>query len=139
MSRHTLGVVALSLLVIGGIAFLQHGDSGKAFSGACMRVGMVLGAAWLAWPQIASVWKKTPRWLLIATGVGVAVCVVQPLWALAAIPVLAALWFVGPKLASLWKSKSGLQSPAASRPTSEAGSTTQAAQPKRPRRRPNAR
>jgi hypothetical protein len=139
MSRHTLGVVALLLLIVGGIAAVQHPESGAAFSGACVRVGMVLGAAWLAWPQIASLWKKTPRWLLIATGVGVAVCIVQPLWALAAIPVLAALWFLGPKLTAMWKSKSGLQSSTATRPAGETGPPEQPAGPKRPRRRPNAR
>ena len=64
---------------------------GAAFAGACIRVGLVLGALWLSLPQITYVWSKTPRWLLIVAGVALVVptrwhdawcyrvCVVNPL------------------------------------------------------------
>jgi hypothetical protein len=139
MNRYTLGVVALLLLIVGGFIAVRHPEGGAAFSGACVRIGMVLGAAWLAWPQIAGLWNKTPRWLLIATGIGILICVVQPLWALAAIPVLAGLWFLAPKITALWKTKSDLQSPGASRPAGDGQPVAPAPQPRRPRRRPNAR
>ncbi len=141
MSRHTLGVVAIFLLIVGGIIALQQPEGGAAFAGACIRVGMVLGAVWLAWPQVASFWNKTPRWLLIASAVAVVVCVVHPLLALAAIPVLALLWFAGPKVVTFWKPKPGGKSPTDPRPPADrpAAATQATSLPKRPRRRPNAR
>ena len=66
MSRKSLGIVAVLLLVLGLIiAFRGPEDgSGKAFAWGCIRVGLVLGALWLAFPQIVAVFKKAPAWLL---------------------------------------------------------------------------
>jgi hypothetical protein len=66
MKRTTLGLVALFLLVIGGITALSGPASGSAagFAGGCIRVGLVLGAVWLALPQIKALAGSAPRWLL---------------------------------------------------------------------------
>ena len=135
MNRLTLGIVAVALIIIGVLAQLQYPSEGAAFAGACIRVGLVLGALWLALPQISYVWKNTPRWLLIVAAVALVFCVINPWYFVAAVPVLAGLWFLGPKVATLWKAKSGAS--AATKPTQATDSPQPRA--KRPRRRPNAR
>lgn len=102
MNRNTLGILALLLLLLGlGITF-----GGKAtgnslgFAGGCVRVGLVLGALWLALPQVQTFFARTPRWLLTASAIGLIVVVVKPLLLLAVLPILGALWFFGPKLSS---------------------------------------
>lgn len=65
MNRNALGIVALLLLLIGGITWFRGPPDGSAmgFSGGCIRVGLVLAALWLAFPQILALFRTTPRWL----------------------------------------------------------------------------
>ena len=100
MNRTLLGLCSIVLLVL-GIATLARGASDNtttSFAAGCLRVGLVLGAMWLALPQINRILATTPRWLLVALGIGLVVIVIRPLLALVVIPVLVALWFFGPRL-----------------------------------------
>lgn len=102
MNRKLLGLLAIGLLLLGG-GIVLRGDWGAnslGFAGGCIRVGMVLGALWLAMPQIEAFFAKTPRWLLIASGIGLVVVVIKPMLLLIAIPILGALWFFSPKFIS---------------------------------------
>jgi hypothetical protein len=65
MSRRALGIIAVLLLAVGGIttAFGPGGASSSGFAGGCIRVGMVLGALWLALPQIQATMKRLPGWI----------------------------------------------------------------------------
>jgi hypothetical protein len=66
MSRKSLGIVAALLLVVGVFVWWRgpEGGSGNAFAFGCIRVGLVLGAGWLAYPQIVALIKQSPRWVL---------------------------------------------------------------------------
>jgi hypothetical protein len=65
MSRKALGIIAALLLVMGGITavFGPGGNSATGFAGGCIRVGLVLGALWLALPQIQAAVKRLPGWV----------------------------------------------------------------------------
>ena len=138
MQRASLGLAALFLLITGVVIAFERPE-GAVFAGACIRVGMVLGALWLALPQLARFWQQTPKWLLITAGVALVVCVIHPLYALAALPLLGLLWFFGPKLTALWKPKAGSSGPADVRPTERPVKPEPVRQSPRPRRRSNAR
>lgn len=66
MRRNALGVIAAFLLVIGGISAFggPGGKSALGFSGVCIKSGLVLGALWLALPQIQATLARAPRWLM---------------------------------------------------------------------------
>src|SRR5262245_39585924 len=66
MRRTTLGIIALLLLVVGSIAAFNGpgGESAWGFSGVCIKSGLVLGALWLALPQIQSLATRLPRTLI---------------------------------------------------------------------------
>lgn len=66
MRRNALGIVAAFLLVIGFVSMLggPGGESAKQFSGVCVKSGLVLGALWLALPQITAILASSPRRLL---------------------------------------------------------------------------
>ena len=102
MNRTSLGVVALALLVVGGLVLTQAprplDQNAVGFAGGCIRVGIVLGALWLALPQLLRFLSKTPKWLLVASTIGIVVCAVKPLLLLVAVPMLVLLWFLGNKL-----------------------------------------
>jgi hypothetical protein len=103
MNRTALGVVALLLLTVGGITYATRGigdESTAPFAAGCIRVGLVLGALWLALPQIVAFLTKVPRWLLVASAIGLIIGAVKPMLLLIIVPVLGLLWFLGPKLAS---------------------------------------
>ena len=65
MRRTTLGILAVFLVVVGFIVALRGPEDGSAagFAGGCVRVGLVLAALWLAWPQIIATIKRLPGWL----------------------------------------------------------------------------
>lgn len=62
MNRTSVGLIALLLLVIGGIAAWRGPADGSAlgFGYGCIRVGLVLGALWLALPQIKAAVARIP-------------------------------------------------------------------------------
>jgi hypothetical protein len=66
MSRKLLGIIAAALLLVGCIAAVNGpgGSTASGFAGGCIRVGLVLGALWLALPQIQSLLAHAPRWIL---------------------------------------------------------------------------
>ena len=102
MNRTSLGLIALVLLVIGGIAALRGPDDGSAagFAGGCVRVGLVLGALWLALPQITAFLARAPRWLLTASAIGLIVGAIRPMLLVVIVPGLIALWFFGAKFST---------------------------------------
>src|SRR5690242_320693 len=65
MSRKALGIIAALLLVVGGMTamFGPGGANASGFAGGCVRVGLVLGALWLALPQIQAAVKRMPGWV----------------------------------------------------------------------------
>jgi hypothetical protein len=64
--RKSIGIAAALLLVVGTITWISGpgGNSAIGFAGGCIRVGLVLGAIWLALPQIQATLARAPRWLL---------------------------------------------------------------------------
>ncbi len=65
MRRHVLGAIALSALLLGAAFYLAGHDSGRhlEWSSVLVRVGAILGAVWLAMPELG---RPTNRWLIIA-------------------------------------------------------------------------
>jgi hypothetical protein len=64
MHRPTVGIVALLLLAasLGIYVWQPDEETYAAWMSAFLRVGLVMGALWLAHPQLA----KLPRWFLAA-------------------------------------------------------------------------
>ena len=65
ISRSSIGIGALILLVVGGWLTLSSSGSDAAWPEACLKTGIVLAVLWLAYPQMA----RIPGWALV---VGVA-------------------------------------------------------------------
>jgi hypothetical protein len=65
MRRTSIGILAVLLLVIGFTTALRGPTNGSAagFAGGCVRMGLVLGALWLALPQIQGMVGRLPRWI----------------------------------------------------------------------------
>jgi hypothetical protein len=66
MRRNALGIIAAFLIVIGAITTISgpKGSAAVTFAGNCIRAGVVLGALWLALPQIQATLARTPGWVL---------------------------------------------------------------------------
>jgi membrane associated rhomboid family serine protease len=98
MTRMLLGLTGLALLLAGlGMLFLAPRDesnSALSLAGALIRVGLVLGALWLALPSIAGMLSRTPRWVLTLAVIGIVVCVVRPQLLLIVVPLGALIWFL---------------------------------------------
>lgn len=81
MRRVALGVIALLLFVGGVVGLYAVGgadrDGGVAAS-AAIRAGVLLGAIWLALPQLTKFLQRFPPWMLAATGLGVLLLIVRP-------------------------------------------------------------
>ena len=101
MRRTILGILAIVFLVLGtGLYFLNPSqDAAQAFAAAGIRVGMVLGAFWLAYPQL----MRIPWWLVQISLVLLLIIAALPRPVIAravlafAIPLLIALWIVRPR------------------------------------------
>lgn len=91
MHRPTLGFISLALLV-GGVILTLRPPNGDTYLGAVgLRSGLVLGALWLALPNL----RRVPRWLLYALAVLAAVLIVRPRLFLWSLPVAAVVAFFG--------------------------------------------
>lgn len=95
MRRHLLGAIALAFLVV-GLALWLYSDAD--FAWVALRIGMVLGALWLALPQVVDVFRKIPRWALLCGVLAISSLALAPRTLLIVIPIIAGfalLKFVG--------------------------------------------
>ncbi len=80
--RHVLGVVALILLISAVVLLLCNEGYDENVGGMagsiCLRVGLTLGALWLAFPQILAINTKYPPRLLLAVLAGCVILVAFP-------------------------------------------------------------
>ncbi len=90
MRRLLLGILAFVLLATAGGIFL----SGAAHEytlvlSAALRMGLVLGALWLAFDQVQEIFRRTPPWLLGGIALCLLVIVVRPRALVAVAPLIA--------------------------------------------------
>jgi hypothetical protein len=81
--RHALGILALVLLAAAAgllLGFVPGLDENLAdmYGSMCLRIGMTLGAAWLAFPQIMALTDWCSPRLLLTLAIGLVVVVVRP-------------------------------------------------------------
>jgi hypothetical protein len=91
MRRHAFGLIGILFLALAIVGLVYAGSGGAQRSMAasiCMRVGLVLGAIWLAYPQLKQIVERVPAWMMVSVGLAVAVLVVRPRAILAIGPVL---------------------------------------------------
>ena len=93
--RHALGIIALVLTAVGVVLFFAGNLQSSVVSdleAACLRLGPLLAAIWLAYDQL----KRIPVWLWVAAPVLVLVLARWPkmLWVL--IPLLVAVAVLKP-------------------------------------------
>jgi hypothetical protein len=88
--RAAIGLFAVLLLLVG---FFTRHQVDEAISGACVRVGLMMGIWWFAYPQVQNV----PRWLAVTGGLLLVVVMLRPKLLIFAIPVVIALWFLRPR------------------------------------------
>jgi hypothetical protein len=94
MQRTALGTIALILFVAAaGLWILEPSRSSPA-AGACVRIGTVLLALWLALPQLAML----PRWMMFLFFGAAAVVCYNPKALLFALPVLVLVAVLRPRL-----------------------------------------
>ena len=104
-SRTLLGIFTIGLLAIGGYLLFIKGD--YVYAGGFLKSGFVTAALWLALPQLTAFFKQTPRWLLIAGGIGVALATMNWQLLILIVPIVAAVWFFAPRLLASAKAKLG--------------------------------
>lgn len=81
LSRRVIaGLISLALLVVGGFLVLTRGyeDETAFFSGVCVKVGLVLGAACLAWPTVEKLGSRLPTIVNVAVLSCVVLVAVRP-------------------------------------------------------------
>jgi hypothetical protein len=102
MHRPTVGVIAL--LLLSGAAYYQlfppaaEDSAQTGLEAACVRLGIVMAALWLALPQF----ERFPWWIGVAILLIVvaAVLAARPILFVYALPLLVALW-----VTRRWKAK----------------------------------
>ena len=86
-----LGILALALLTVaGGISFSGLASEYTPVLSVCLRMGLVLGAIWLAFDQVDEMVRRTPPWLMGGAALCLLVIVVRPRAIVAVAPLLAA-------------------------------------------------
>lgn len=77
--RHTIGVIALTMLAAAAVLLLMFdGNVTDMYGSICLRVGMALGAGWLAYPQIQTLAAFCSPKLLLVLALGGIVLIARP-------------------------------------------------------------
>jgi hypothetical protein len=99
MHRPTVGILALVLLVAGGIFLVlsAEDDSWQNAAAGCLRVGAILAVLWLALPEVT---RPLGRWILVAVVVGIFLVAKRPQLIVLALVFLAGVAILRPRLKS---------------------------------------
>lgn len=85
-------VMSITMLVIALLAWwFSGGSTGKFVAAACGRIGLVLGALWLAWPSLKRPAKWLPASVPVIGVVALIVIAAQPRLIFPAIPIVGGL------------------------------------------------
>ena len=101
MRRHGFGVFGALFLAAYVVLLVRHGVSDAEMSmitGICQRVGLVLGAILLAYPQLVQISQRVPPWLIGCILLAAMIVAIRPKAILVLAPIVAAiavLQFVG--------------------------------------------
>lgn len=94
--RHALAVIA-ALLLVAGLFFQYAGLSlgqAESLAGALIRVGVVLGAVWLALPELR---RGGNVWVLLAVVFGSLIVAWRPRYFLFALAIAVVAYFLRPR------------------------------------------
>lgn len=95
--RHLMGFFGIAFL-IGGVGLLYVKGASDSqwsmFASICIRVGLMLGAIWLAFPQVVGIAKRFPPWLMATAAISAIVVAARPRMILYLGPVVAAIAFL---------------------------------------------
>ena len=98
MRRILIGILSLLFLGAAGALYFIDYDNSVYLLSVCLKVGLVLGAIWLAYDNVLKISQRSPPWLLGIIGVGLLVIVIRPKMIVVVAPLLAGigvLQFVG--------------------------------------------
>ncbi|MEM9588210.1 MAG: hypothetical protein AAGA03_13090 [Planctomycetota bacterium] len=89
-------LIALICLAVGGAILALRGDAGSRFAAnSLIRMGLVIGALWLAWDSLRKPAKWLPAGVVIAGVIALLVVAAQPRLILVAVPALTAVITLG--------------------------------------------
>ena len=123
MRRLALGCFSFLFLVAAAVQLYRDGIASAESSmmaSICLRVGLVLGATWLAYPQLRQVGQRVPPWFLGTVFLALIFVLIKPRAILAIAPILAAI-AVLQYLAQLFKPPGPRNRPSSSQRTAERG------------------
>jgi hypothetical protein len=89
--RRLIGWIAVGLLAVGGWRLTI--STTDALAAACLRIGMLMFAVWLAYRDL----EKIPPWLFVSSLCGLAVVMWRPALAVLVVPALCAFWLLRPR------------------------------------------
>ena len=91
MQRYFLGILALLLTIGGALMWMRDSHNSvheSALAAACLKVGPVLGAMWLAFPQVLQLLRRFPPALIAAIVIGFGTVIIRPRATAIVIPVI---------------------------------------------------
>lgn len=95
--RHIMGLLGIALL-LGGVGLLAakgvSDSQWSVYASICIRVGLMLSAIWLAFPQVVGLSNRFPPWLIAAIGVTTLVIAVSPKRIVYLGPIIVAIAFL---------------------------------------------
>ena len=95
MRRHLAGIISLVLLIVGGLLYFWPPDweNSAPLAASCIRIGAVLAAIWLAYPEL----KRIPGWLAPVCIIAVVAIAAKPKLAIFIIPVAIIILILRPR------------------------------------------
>lgn len=92
-SQHRIGLLAAVLLAAAAALRWGAPETNQALEFACWRIGAVLSAVWLAYPQLV----RLPSWLVVASILALLVGAAKPKFLWVAIPLLVVAALLRPR------------------------------------------
>lgn len=94
-TRHQIGFLAVVTVLASVGVWIYAGSNTDVpeVQGALLKVGLTLGAVWLAYPQLS----KLPIWLAVITVGSILVILIFRKAAIVLIPLLIVVWLLRPK------------------------------------------
>ena len=94
--RHMVLAISITLLGVWAVVTWEFGTGGTArvAASAAGRIGLVMGALWLAWPSLSKPAAWLPPGIAVGGVVGLAIIAAQPRLAVVAVPVMGLLFTV---------------------------------------------